>query len=297
MSEFNSDDYLQQRQQQNTVPANFGPVKILATVIVLIGFIYLAWYAYDASEELKDEELPLIAANKEIIKTKPENPGGLIVANRDKDIYDGMSGKNTKKEKKESPVIPPETPASKQAVAQTIEKELKTTEPQTTTEPHANFIVSDKAAESTSTVVEQAKTEPSELDQELNNVEPTSTTTNESTTNANVELQTKVAEATVPENPAPAVAEPVIQPAPQAVNKTYTVRIAALKNEQAAIEAWKSLKATYYSVLGDLGSEIQVVNNGIKTTYYLHAGPIATLEQAEQVCKALQAQGRRCRVY
>lgn len=284
MSEFNSDDYLEQRQKQSKVTANFSQLKALLVLVVLAVFVYIAWYAYTSPGNVDDSSLPVIQASSEIIKSKPENPGGLVVANRDKAIFEGMSNVPAKKIKTEKTVTPPEANISKQVVAETIEKTLPVVkEPETVTaSPNADFIVSKKAEES-KTSSTQAVEQTSELDKELDDIQP----------NSVVE----------PVAPVESVTQPtiVVEPAPATgglkLPKTYTVRIAALKTESAAIEAWKSLKATYRDVLGGLTSEIQVVEKDGKEVYYLHAGPITSQVQAEQICKSLQERGRRCRVY
>lgn len=279
MEEFNSDNYLEQRQKKEDVTANFTPVKILFMAIILAGFSYLAWYAYNSSGSIDDASLPLIAANKEQIKSKPENPGGLVVANRDKDIYDGMSGKAYKKTKKEKPVTPPEAPVSKEDATKTVEENIKTLQtPAVIAATKSDFIVTKDPAK---------KPEPAVV--------------------AETQPQTETAPVMVEPQPAEQVSEldrelaDIKTEAPaepkQETSKIYSVRIAALKNEQAAIEAWNSLKSSHHDVLGGLTSEIQIVERDGKTIYYLHAGPIKAKDQADQVCAQLQAQGRRCRVY
>ncbi len=284
MSEFNSDDYLEQRQKQNKVTANFSQVKALLVLAVVGIFVYIAWYAYTSPGNVEDSSLPVIQASSEIVKSKPEDPGGLVVANRDKGIFEGMSNTPAKKVKIEKTVTPPEAPVSKQAVVEKIEKALPVAkEPEiVAANPNPDFIVSKKAEEPKPVPV-QAVAETSELDKELDDIQPNPVTEPAATVET-------VAQ------PAPA-----IEPAPTTgvlkLPKIYTVRIAALKTEQATIEAWKSLKSTYKDVLGNLGSEVQIAEKDGKEVYYLHAGPISSQAQAEQICKSLQERGRRCRVY
>ena len=287
MTEFNSDDYLEQRQKQNKVIANFSQVKALLVLAVVGIFIYIAWYAYTSPGTVEDASLPVIQASAEIVKSKPENPGGLVVANRDKGIFEGMSNTPAKKVKTEKTVTPPEAPVSKQVVAEKIEKALPVVkEPETVAaNPNPDFIVSKKAEEPKPAPV-QVVAETSELDKELEDIQPNPVT--EPAAVAEVVAQ-------------PTVQTEVVQSAPASgglkLPKTYTIRIAALKNEQATIEAWKSLKSTYQDVLGNLSNEVVVAEKDGKEVYYLHAGPISSQAQAEQICKSLQERGRRCRVY
>jgi hypothetical protein len=305
MSEFNSDDYLEQRQKKSKVVANFSQVKALLVLAVVGIFVYIAWYAYTSTGNVEDSSLPVIPASSEIIKSKPENPGGLVVANRDKGIFEGMSNIPAKKIKTEKPVTPPEAPVSKQVVVEKIEKTLPVVPEKEVVDnsvPVHDFIVSkngEKSAPTTepeivpetiavssstpSEVVAPEQTmvkaapEPSELDseldKELDNIKPNS---------VNVQKT-----------------ENIVQPHSGGLKlpEIYTVRIAALKTEHATVEAWKSLKSTYSDLLGNLDSEVQISEKDGKEVYYLHAGPISSRARAEQICKSLQERGRRCRVY
>ena len=69
--------------------------KYLILASVLISFFYFAWYAYTTQINNQNEaDLPLILAPKQV-KFKPLDPGGLIVPNKDKHIYDHVLGKTT----------------------------------------------------------------------------------------------------------------------------------------------------------------------------------------------------------
>ncbi len=312
MEEFNSDDYLQQRQKQSKIPHNFFQVKMLVVVLVLGAFFYVAWYAYDRLERVDDSMLPLITASSKIIKSKPEKPGGLVIANSDKDIYNDMSVASVKKVKKEKAIAPPVSPASKQVIVQTIEQELKITAEPKKEEPKTDFIVSSKLQPQSATI------ELTELDKELNtldNVDKQVEVVTQSLLTAPsevklVELGTdeiSTNASKVPHDQGQLVIKPEDVPVQTAEallgestlgssQKAYTIRIAALRNEESAIAAWKSLRTTF-AVLRNLGSEIYITNQDGRTVYYLHAGPVATKEQAEQICRAMQEHGRRCRVY
>ncbi|NRA73221.1 MAG: hypothetical protein HRU36_00540 [Rickettsiales bacterium] len=70
-------------------------LKYKAALVMLasLGFSYLLWYSYYIHiDNVVDEDLPLIKAPSNII-SKPQNRGGIIIPNKDKDIYNRMSGK------------------------------------------------------------------------------------------------------------------------------------------------------------------------------------------------------------
>jgi hypothetical protein len=69
--------------------------------IVLVGalamFLFTLWYSYDVYVDTGQSDLPLISAPLSIV-TKPSNPGGMIVPDKDKDIYNSMSGRMNESE-------------------------------------------------------------------------------------------------------------------------------------------------------------------------------------------------------
>lgn len=61
--------------------------------------MFSLWYSYYVYvDNTKEENLPLIKAQTNII-FKPKNPGGMIVPDKDKDIYNSMSGRKGAPEK------------------------------------------------------------------------------------------------------------------------------------------------------------------------------------------------------
>lgn len=102
---------------------NFSLIKTLVVVTCTACFIYLAWYSYSTQvDNVKESDLPIIYAPKNI-KFKPEDPGGFVVANKDKTIYDHISGKNPKTSAINTQK-PTETPVAKEDVAALINKQL-----------------------------------------------------------------------------------------------------------------------------------------------------------------------------
>lgn len=293
MEEFNSEEYLEQRSKQGKTTYDFSKVKTSFILLVIIAFAGVAWYGYNNASKIEDSDLPLIQAKQIDIKSEPKDPGGLVVAHRDKSIYESMSNKKFKKTKTEKPVAQPEDPVTKEVVTKKIEKEIE----KPADETNSDFIVSKnpkeaKQEENTAKEVaaqpipaKPAETMPpeddlDELDKELSKID-TKTAENESITIDQPKNSETSTEQTQSDNS----------------KTTYAIRIAALKTEESAIDAWKSLKSDYSSILGDLSSEIIKTEKDGKVIYYLQAGPISNKEQADAACAKLQNLGRRCRVY
>jgi len=73
--------------------------KFLIVLVATAIFSYISWHAYSTQVMTVDpKSLPIIHAKKGI-KSKPENPGGIEIANLDKGIYDYISGRESKNKK------------------------------------------------------------------------------------------------------------------------------------------------------------------------------------------------------
>jgi hypothetical protein len=67
--------------------------KLAMVATALVCFSYLLWYSYYIHiDNTVEEDLPIIKAPINIV-SKPEDPGGMIIPNKDKDIYKQMSGR------------------------------------------------------------------------------------------------------------------------------------------------------------------------------------------------------------
>jgi hypothetical protein len=67
---------------------------ILATVIIV--FIIISWHLFKTHPKNSDG-IPVISAPKSPIKIKPEDPGGDIIPDQDKSVYQNLVKKNDKK--------------------------------------------------------------------------------------------------------------------------------------------------------------------------------------------------------
>ncbi|MBF0563021.1 MAG: SPOR domain-containing protein [Alphaproteobacteria bacterium] len=126
-----------------------SPLAIVIGILIGVGVAGgIGWYAYSRimpKTVPKGSEIPLIKAETDRIKVKPENPGGMDVPNRDKLIYQQMGEGNLPPEEErllpaaESPLKPPEAkvppplvavpaPASPARVAETVPPVVKANE-------------------------------------------------------------------------------------------------------------------------------------------------------------------------
>lgn len=106
----------------------FSRLKVLTPIILIavICFASYAWYTDKISlGNHNNGELPVVKASKDPLREKPEDPGGMRIVNRDKMVYDAISGKDTDKNPKDAKILPePEEPISHDDIS----KKAQTTE-------------------------------------------------------------------------------------------------------------------------------------------------------------------------
>ncbi|MEZ5690700.1 MAG: SPOR domain-containing protein [Rickettsiales bacterium] len=109
-----NDDYL---EHESKISKWIPPLVLISAIV---GFVCLAWYAYDIGKQsATEEDLLVIEASDEPIKEVPLDPGGMKFPNQDKTVFDTFSKDNTTA-KVERIMPPPEEPVSKKEILDTI---------------------------------------------------------------------------------------------------------------------------------------------------------------------------------
>ncbi len=102
-------------------PPRRSGAKLLLAGIALAGLAALGWYVYGQTggPDGAVRELPLIKAEEGPVKMRPDDPGGMVVPNQDKLVYDMVTGESEGETFErllpppEEPLPPPEPPAPK----------------------------------------------------------------------------------------------------------------------------------------------------------------------------------------
>jgi len=263
-----------------------GLTKMLSAIVVLAAAAGGGWYFYgDKLMPSSDENIPVIRAAEGPVKVRPENPGGMAIPNRDKEIYSVMNGgeKNTRVER----LLPaPETPLAPPAPEPEAVSEQQQPEP----EP-----------QKVEKVVEKA---PAPL-----KLEPKTKTTTVETPEVKVPKveEPKVAAPVVKTPPPPPKPEPVVEKKPQAapkpedVTKTiasmvYRVQLAAVRTREGAEKEWKRLRKKHADLLGKLSLTVVRADLGKEKGVFfrLRAGPMAGEKEARDLCKKLAVRKVGC---
>lgn len=95
-------------------------LSLACVIIVAVWFVYHSTYKI----KLTPEEIPIIKSDNQATKIKPEDPGGMVISNMDKTIYDSLNNKpQTKNKEYENTISAPEEPMDTKKIV-SIEPEI-----------------------------------------------------------------------------------------------------------------------------------------------------------------------------
>ncbi len=268
-------------------------MPVAASLIVLAGFAGAVWYAYTwGLEEGSRTELPLVQAQDQPIKVKPDDPGGLKVPNQDALVMnqDG-SGEETVRVERLLPE--PETP-----------------QPPT---PREDSTQGGPVGEAQEQAAGDTPAEPS--------------SEGAAESGASAAANTQLAEAPLPSSGQPAIdqsqpgrvtASPGSDPAANSAGTTQTaqtsttakepgqgpglkkgdnvIQLASVASSEAAQREWARLQKVFPDLLGDMQLAIQKVTVKGKEYHRMQTGPFPNRATAQDMCAQLKAQKQACLV-
>ncbi|MEE8295474.1 MAG: SPOR domain-containing protein [Sphingomonadales bacterium] len=68
---------------------------VIGSIFAVFLFAGILWFLYYQKNIAGPEEIPFVAADRGPVKTKPAEPGGMVVPDQDKLIFDKVSGQET----------------------------------------------------------------------------------------------------------------------------------------------------------------------------------------------------------
>lgn len=283
--------------------------KGLLTVVTLLSFAAIIWYAYPTGQEkYAGKDIPLIAADKTAYKFKPEDPGGMEVPHQDSTVFAPLEKGGEKTVEKLRPG--PEEPLDKEtAIPQPMKK------PPIDTAPKA------LALTPLQEVPEKVEALVSPPQEQLETPKPETAKTDAKKPDAKPEVKAEVKPVTKPETkkaeaPKPAVkpaAKPETKPsivaveeqplsplapatpAPQTANKPPAtggvyIQLGAYRDIAGAKEDWIQLQKKHTELKG-LSMHTEVVKiAGKGTLTRLQAGKVAEA-RAKEICSLMKARG------
>ncbi|MBT4937753.1 MAG: hypothetical protein HON14_01375, partial [Rhodospirillaceae bacterium] len=249
-----------ERIARRSKPKRTG-LKFLLLVVLLGGAGYGAWAQWgDEIIGRNADELPIVRASEKPLKVRPEKPGGIEIPNRDKLVYDRLE-KKPPEEKTENLLPRPEVPLSPPQPKPVEKAEITVKpEPKQETKPAPAKTVGSQPTTAEVAAVKKPAPAPKPPQSEKKIV------------------------AAQPKEVAPIAALQF----KAAVNTSYQIQLAAVRNEAAAKKEWARLQKKHQSLLGKLSLNVVRADLGKRGIYYrLRAGTFANQVVAKALCQSL----------
>ncbi|MFV9875671.1 MAG: SPOR domain-containing protein [Rickettsiales endosymbiont of Dermacentor nuttalli] len=274
-------------------------------LIIAFTFAALAWYMLDnlySGDE--NEEIPVIKSDLSPIKIKPDDPGGMIVPNMDKDVYNNLIEGNNNEKPQEYVLPMPEEPLNPRII---IKNEIK---------PNINSIESINDIKSDTTKNNHIDNNTtSNNDVMLSDNSEELTPKNEAHNQASEQIQKnteeviKTVKESIQHNIPNTVTAPDIKHIPdnqtnkimhkssrKSTNKTgYKIQLGAFKSQKEVEIEWKKIKTRYANILGKNTHSIEKKDLGTKGIFYrLQVGPLNSETEARMICQKLSTYKQNC---
>ncbi|HNQ92869.1 MAG TPA: SPOR domain-containing protein [Alphaproteobacteria bacterium] len=258
-------------KRQGTTPMPPSMAKLLmmvaglAVVATIVAIVWATWPSGDKGR-VDENALPVLHADAESYKIKPEEPGGMAVPNKDSTIFETLNAGSEKKDV-ENLLDDAEEPLTKEEAFGNEEE---------TEEPEQSAVVAEEPVKEPE-VKEVKKEEPKPAP-----------------------IVAKVEEKLAPkEEPKPVVkTEPKPAPAVETIkisSGSSYVQLAAVKSDAEAKTKWAKLQSQY-SVLKSMPLRVQKADLGAKGTFYrVQAGPMS-LNDAQNACAKIKSAKGDCLV-
>ena len=280
------DSWMDEGSRGTKLRSRWRRLGIAAAVIVIGGFGAISWYAYDLGRRSGGSSVaPLIVADGRPTKVRPDDPGGKVIPDQDKLVYERPRGGPSPGEA-ERLLPPPETPLPR---------------------PPAPIMAAPAPAPVLQAPVPQAPI----LQAPVPQVTPPAEARRAAAPPATTPLV--LAPPVAPPAPglatpaAPTLALPVPAPtlaqqrqtaeARPAAGGAFKVQIAATRSDADAHATWTRLQAANRDLLGSLALSVQRADLGERGTFYrVQAGGLADTSAAQSLCTALKARKVDCMV-
>lgn len=266
-----------------------GLLRILSIVFVLAavcGFIALAWYAYKSGmQPVSEDEIPMVAADTEPFKEKPEDPGGLQFEHQDKSVYNQLAtGEGEQRPMAERLLPPPEEPVERAQPELMAPEEFRK-------EPVETIAAAKKDSVDTPIPATQSKAAAEKETTKEVVAKPIEKPAEEVTPPK--EEPVAVIERKAPDakpTPAPAVvASPSAAKAGQ-----YMAQLGAFGSAEDADAAWTKINTAHGSMFPTKRHTLQRAEVNGKTYHRLQVGPFDSETSARKVCDYLQQNKQAC---
>ncbi len=247
-------------KRKNAVPMPPSMARLLMGVgglAVVATIIAVTWATWPGDKSHVDEDsLPIMRADTSAYKIKPEEPGGMMVPNKDSTIFETLNDEKTDH--------------GVENLLEETEQPVKKEEAFPKEEEVSSYKIVDDGADNAAVKKTEEKTQPAEVKTAVK------------------ETLKEVVKAPVKETPAKEA------PVKVTSGKSY-IQFAAVKSDADAKTKWAKLQGQYSDLKG-LPLHVQKADLGAKGIFYrVQAGPMS-LDQAQSLCAKIKAAKGDCLV-
>lgn len=252
--------------------------KGLLTVITVLCFAGIIWYAYpQGQEKYANLDVPTIEADKTVYKFKPENPGGMEVPHQDSTVFDPIENKAADIGEVKNVMPAPEQPVDK---AEAIDAA-----PIGMNMERLNLDLQIKEVgggrEKIVPKAEPVKKKPAPVPAP----KPAVTKKEEPP-----KAETPKADAVTTEELPKVEPKAEVAAKPLSVGNSY-IQLGSYRELESAMTDWKKLQKKFPQSIGKMSIRTQRVDLGAKGVFTrLQAGAV-TKSEAEKICKEIKASG------
>ena len=301
----------------------------LAGVLLLAGFGALVWFAYQwGLDSGYRDEVPVVRADAGEIKTKPENPGGLVVPDQDKLVLNPPEVSEDQPVERllsepEAPLVQPETltpeaapetalaaseaaetvaPAPEEPMivvpgeSEALEPESDAPAPEVAETPVPQPTPQTQAAQTPEAPSQATGTETLATLAQRAQASSSGQTGGETTAGQAAGAGTGAGGATTGGGSGGAGAAP--EPAAVqivAVEKgDYVIQLASVTSEAAARGEWQRLQGVFPDLLGDMTLSLQQATVNGTLYHRIQTGPMPSRATAQDLCAQLRAKNQPC---
>jgi len=266
-------DTFSPQEQEGLRPGSADPaaqrrrsMRILAVIVSFGFFAFIIWFSYQQGhQDGSDSTPPLIKADVNPTRVRPDKPGGMEIPDQDKLIYNRVDP-SAQAPTVERLLSPPETPLPR---GQAATPEI----------PAPSFPKTGQLSDIPIPVL------PQQLPPRFESDEPPS--------------PPPAPQAQRPRQLAPAAPAPKAVAAPAAVPAAggYQVQLGAFRSEDAASKGWTRVQGQHKDLLATMTPSYQRADLGPKGVFFrLRAGPLASESAAKSICSELAKRKAGCLV-
>ncbi len=279
---------------------SYSIVTLSVIILVSIGLIIAAWYIYKSYQTKNYDEVVVVSADQDEIKVQPSDPGGMVVNNMDKDVYDTIDKNRNKTEKAEILLPPAEEPINKKdLLLADMSPDVKKLEEL----PVANEATPIAQAPAPVVKIEEPKApmviaeDPKSIavsDSKMEHVQPIKSTVviKAPVVTPKEELAEKTEEYIKPVTKKEPKSKPQFA---KKLDKFYKVQIASFKSVSEAEREWKNISKRFSKVLN--GYQHYIVSKDIEGKgifQRLQVGPFESESDAKKACSSFKDSGMNC---